>query len=182
MDHICFTMQVAPAHLAEYERMHRDAWPELLVALHESGWRNYGLFLRDDGFLVGHLETDDWTVAQAAMDAQEVSPRWSAQMDRLVVPGTRMRWLRLRAGTGGDPLPFDAQRAVAVGTEARVSAPADARAAVFEDVERRLLVAYAEHPTDARAAAVSLIADADPEPFRRVFDLEPQLAALTGGR
>lgn len=153
MDHICFTMRVDPAHLERYERMHREAWPELLTALGDAGWRNYGLFLRADGFLIGHLEADDWPTARAAMDAAEVSPRWSAEMDQLVVPGTRMRWLRLLASS------------------------TDGRSAVFAD-DDGTVVAYTEHSGGATAFAGSMLAEPDPQPFRRVFDLEHQLAAL----
>ena len=31
----------------------------------DTGWHNYSLFLRDDGLLVGYLETDDLAAAQA---------------------------------------------------------------------------------------------------------------------
>jgi hypothetical protein len=39
-------------------------------------------------------------------------------------------------------------------------------------------VAYAEHERDAQTLARSLLRDPDQRPFRRVFDLERQLAAL----
>ena len=45
-----------------------------------SGWGNYSLFLRDDGLLVGYLETDDFAAAQAAMEATDVNARWQAEM------------------------------------------------------------------------------------------------------
>ncbi len=52
----------------------------MLAALREAGWRNYSLFLREDGLLVGYLETDDFEAAQAAMAAPRSTPagrrRW----------------------------------------------------------------------------------------------------------
>ena len=39
------------------------------AALRATGWHDYSLFLRDDGLLVGYLETDDFAAAQAAMAA-----------------------------------------------------------------------------------------------------------------
>jgi L-rhamnose mutarotase len=66
--------------LAEYRERHTAVWPEMLRALRNAGWRDYQLFLRDDGLLVGTLVADDLAAAQAAMDASEVSARWEAEM------------------------------------------------------------------------------------------------------
>ena len=52
----------------------------MLRALYDAGWRDYTLHLRDDGLLVGVLETDDLAAAQAAMDRTDVNRRWQAQM------------------------------------------------------------------------------------------------------
>ena len=52
----------------------------MLEALRETGWRNYSIFLREDGTLVGYLECDDFAAAQAAMQAHEVNARWQAEM------------------------------------------------------------------------------------------------------
>lgn len=177
MQRICFTMRVDPARLERYEAMHRDAWPELLVALDESGWRNYSLFLRDDGFLVGYLESADWPASQAAMDAREVSARWSREMDRLVVPGSTMRWLPLRGATGSEPLESGASRDVRVGRDPVLPGPAQARTAVFEDPDGTVVV-YAEDSVDAAAIAEAMLPTSPPAPFRRVFDLDRQLSAL----
>jgi L-rhamnose mutarotase len=50
-------------------------------ALHNAGWRNYDtLHLREDGLLVGVLETEDLAAAQAAMDRTDVNQRWQAEM------------------------------------------------------------------------------------------------------
>ena len=89
-------MLVAPEHIDTYVRMHADTWPELVRDLDRCGWQNYSLFLRDDGFLAGYLETPDWAAAQQAMSASTIAPLWSIEMDRLVVPGTRMRYLMHR--------------------------------------------------------------------------------------
>jgi L-rhamnose mutarotase len=47
----------------------------MLEALCESGWRNYSLFLRPDGLLIGYLECEDFSAAQRAMD-DTVNTRW----------------------------------------------------------------------------------------------------------
>ncbi|GAA2684485.1 MULTISPECIES: L-rhamnose mutarotase [Actinoplanes] len=80
MAHVCFTLQVDPGKLDAYRAAHAAVWPEMLSALHATGWRNYRLFLRPDGLLVGTLETDDFAAAQEAMARTEVNARWQAAM------------------------------------------------------------------------------------------------------
>lgn len=80
MRRVCFVLQIKPSRLEEYKERHRSVWPEMQAALYESGWRNYSLFLRPDGLLVGYLETDDFERARAGMAAREVNDRWQSQM------------------------------------------------------------------------------------------------------
>lgn len=80
MPRYCFTLQVRPDRMDEYVERHRSVWPDMLAALEETGWRNYSLFLRDDGLLVGYVEADDLDAAQAAMARTEVNGRWQAEM------------------------------------------------------------------------------------------------------
>ena len=80
MERVCFALQVRPDRLDEYKRRHEQVWPEMLDALRDAGWRTYSLFLRDDGLLIGYLETDDFDAAQRAMAATEVNDRWQAEM------------------------------------------------------------------------------------------------------
>jgi L-rhamnose mutarotase len=76
----CFLLQVRPELLDEYRRRHAEVWPDMLRALADSGWRNYSIFARDDGLLVGYVEADDLAAAQAAMERTEVNARWQAEM------------------------------------------------------------------------------------------------------
>jgi L-rhamnose mutarotase len=80
MERVCFLLRVRPDRLDEYTARHREVWPEMRDALQTAGWRNYSLFLRPDGLLVGYLETDDFAAAQAAMEATDVNARWQAEM------------------------------------------------------------------------------------------------------
>lgn len=80
MPRICFTGRIRPDRLAEYRARHERVWPEMLEALHRSGWHNYSLFLTPDGLLIGYLETENFVEAQAAMAATEVNARWQAEM------------------------------------------------------------------------------------------------------
>jgi L-rhamnose mutarotase len=80
MERVCFLLQVKPGRLEEYRRRHEAVWPDMLEALHETGWRNYSLFLRDDGLLVGYFETPDLRAALAGMESKEVNARWQDEM------------------------------------------------------------------------------------------------------
>jgi L-rhamnose mutarotase len=80
MQRVCFLLKVRPERLDEYKLRHRAVWPEMLAALSETGWRNYSLFLREDGLLVGYLETPDFAAARAGMASREVNARWQSEM------------------------------------------------------------------------------------------------------
>ena len=80
MPRYCLLGHVDPNRLDEYREVHRAVWPELLQALRDAGWRNYSLFLRDDGLLVGYVETEDFAAAQRAMAATDVNDRWQSEM------------------------------------------------------------------------------------------------------
>jgi L-rhamnose mutarotase len=80
MGRYCFLLQVRPDRLEEYRARHREVWPAMLRALQATGWRNYSLFLRDDGLLVGYVESDDLEAARRAMASTDVNARWQAEM------------------------------------------------------------------------------------------------------
>jgi L-rhamnose mutarotase len=79
-ERICFRLHIRADKREEYVRRHADVWPEMRDALQQAGWRNYSLFLGDDGTLIGYLECDDFAAAQAAMAVTEVNARWQAEM------------------------------------------------------------------------------------------------------
>jgi len=85
MTRVCFISRVRPDRLDEYRSRHAAVWPEMLEALRDTGWRDYSLFLADDGLLVGYLETDDYAAAQEAMTRTAVNPRWQAEMSDFFV-------------------------------------------------------------------------------------------------
>jgi len=80
MHRVCFQLQVKPERITEYRRRHAAVWPQMLQALERTGWNNYSLFIRDDGLLIGYVETPDLTAAQDGMAATDVNARWRADM------------------------------------------------------------------------------------------------------
>ena len=77
---VCFCLQVKKDRIDEYRVRHAAVWREMLDALSKSGWHNYTLFLREDGMLVGYLETPDFDRALSEMANTDVNRRWQEQM------------------------------------------------------------------------------------------------------
>lgn len=80
MRRVCFLLKVRQDRLAEYKERHKAVWPEMLEALRETGWRNYSLFLRDDGLLIGYLETPDFQAALDGMAGKRINAKWQKEM------------------------------------------------------------------------------------------------------
>ena len=81
MKRVGFVLKVRRERLAEYKEHHRRVWPEMQDALRRHGWRDYTLFLRDDGLLFGTFRTpESFETALAGMAAEEVNARWQALM------------------------------------------------------------------------------------------------------
>lgn len=77
---VCFLLKVKSDKLEEYRARHAAVWPEMVEALRQAGWRNYSLFLRPDGLLVGYVETEDFARCCANMQNHPVNARWQAEM------------------------------------------------------------------------------------------------------
>ena len=91
MERVCFRLRVRADRLDEYRARHRAVWPEMREALAGAGWRDYSLFLDDDGTLIGYLVADDFAAALTAMEATQVNARWQAEMAAFfeLAPGER---------------------------------------------------------------------------------------------
>jgi len=91
MKRVCFLLQVKRDRLDEYKARHRTVWPDMLEALSRAGWHNYSLFLRDDGLLIGYVETPDFDRALSLMASTEVNARWQAEMAEFFegIPGRK---------------------------------------------------------------------------------------------
>lgn len=58
----------------------------MLQALHTAGWRNYSLFLRPDGLLIGYFESaSTFDEVQSATASTEVNTQWQAEMASMFV-------------------------------------------------------------------------------------------------
>ena len=77
---VCFILRVRRDRLDEYRARHAAVWSEMTDALRTAGWRNYSIFLREDGTVVGYLECDSFAASLEAMQRTDVNARWQAEM------------------------------------------------------------------------------------------------------
>jgi len=91
MERVCFQLQVKPDRVGEYVERHRAVWPRMLRAIQASGRRNYSLFLREDGLLIGYYETDDDAASARRLAESPDTAEWEAEAADYFValPGAR---------------------------------------------------------------------------------------------
>jgi L-rhamnose mutarotase len=76
MQRIAFVMKLRPGFEEEYRRRHAAIWPELTTLLHDTGIREYSIFLNEETLqLFGYLKIDD-AVKLDRLPEQEVMQRW----------------------------------------------------------------------------------------------------------
>lgn len=92
MRRVGFLLKVKPHLLDDYKRHHEAVWPEMLNALRRNGWRNYSLFMQDDGTLFGYVEADEsFEASLKGMEPEEANHRWQELMAPYfeIPPGAR---------------------------------------------------------------------------------------------
>jgi L-rhamnose mutarotase len=70
---------IAPAHIAEYKRLHANAWPGVLERIRRSKVENYSIFLREpENLLFGYWEYhgSDFAADMAAIADDPETQRW----------------------------------------------------------------------------------------------------------
>ncbi|AJK48781.1 L-rhamnose mutarotase [Burkholderia plantarii] len=84
---IAFRMRLNPGRRDDYERRHREIWPELVATLRAAGIRDYRIFLDEaTHHLFAVLEREpDHRMAQLASDA--VMRKWWDHMADLMPTG-----------------------------------------------------------------------------------------------
>ena len=76
MQRIAFVMKLRPGFEEEYRRRHDAIWPELSTLLHDTGIREYSIFLNEETLqLFGFLKIGD-AIKLDRLPEQEVMQRW----------------------------------------------------------------------------------------------------------
>jgi L-rhamnose mutarotase len=91
MERVCFQLQVKRDRIDEYVDRHRAVWPSMLRAIERAGRRNYSLFLRADGLLIGYYETDDDAASAEALATDPETAAWEGEAAGFfeALPGSR---------------------------------------------------------------------------------------------
>jgi L-rhamnose mutarotase len=79
MKRVCFLLRLKKDKVEEYRKAH-GVWPEMLEAIRAAGIRNYSMFIRSDGVLVGYFESDDPAAALQRLGRTDVNRRWQEKM------------------------------------------------------------------------------------------------------
>ena len=81
MKRVGFMLKVKKDKIDEYKQHHKNVWPEMLDALRRTGWRNYSLFMSEDGLLFGYFEAEEsFQASLEGMSKEEVNARWQEFM------------------------------------------------------------------------------------------------------
>ena len=79
MDRCIWKARVLPGKLAEYERRHREIWPEMAEALRACGITNYTIW-NSGSELIGYYECPDLDYADRCKAESEVIRCWGESM------------------------------------------------------------------------------------------------------
>ena len=81
MQRVGFLLKVKEEHIPEYKEHHDNVWPRMLEALRKHGWRNYSLFMRDDGMMFGYFEAkESFAKSLEGMSGEDVNQKWQKFM------------------------------------------------------------------------------------------------------
>ena len=90
MPRVAFRLRIKAGKEEEYDRAHRNVWPELITRLKQVGISDYSIFRRDlDLFLV--MEVENFEAAWHTLDRDPTNLKWQQEMAPLFdsVPGLR---------------------------------------------------------------------------------------------
>lgn len=80
MKRVCVLFKLKRGQLKSYLKHHKNVWPEMLKAMRRSGVRNYSMFYRKDGLLVGYCEAKNPMRALRQCARTDASRRWHIYM------------------------------------------------------------------------------------------------------
>ena len=84
MEKYAWKAKVVTGKIAEYERRHREIWPEMKDVLKEAGIRNYTIWT-DGTDLFGYYECDSVEYASAVQNQSEVVKKWDEYMKDVLI-------------------------------------------------------------------------------------------------
>lgn len=80
-----FILRLRPGAEQDYEKAHREVWPEMLALLKSVGISEYSIFRRND-MLVLTLRAPDFEASWRQLDNHPVNLRWQKAMEPFFAP------------------------------------------------------------------------------------------------
>ncbi len=77
---IAFKMKLTPGFEQEYEKRHREIWPELAALLKASGIQDYSIFLDQETSTLFAVQTISGAESSQSLGNTEVVQKWWAYM------------------------------------------------------------------------------------------------------
>jgi len=79
-----FSLVIDPERAADYDELHADAWPDMMAAIHDAGFRNYSGFRRGGSVVYyGEYYPDPDTVF-GRIGQTEVNARWGQAFEGII--------------------------------------------------------------------------------------------------
>ena len=72
----CFSLVIDPERAADYDGLHANPWPDMMAAIVETGFRNYGGFRRGPHVVYYGEFYPDMATVFARIGATDVNRRW----------------------------------------------------------------------------------------------------------
>ena len=83
MEHVMFVQEVKPDKKDEYIDVHRNAWPDLLVAIKESGIEREMIWLHGNNIYI-YMMSEDFDRAMSTLAEKQVFKDWIEKMEPLL--------------------------------------------------------------------------------------------------
>ncbi len=84
MERVCFVFEIFPGQEAEYDKRHREIWPELVEDLHDAGCENYTIF-RSGTNAVGYFEAvPNKRAVSEKLSQSDANERWSRWFETVI--------------------------------------------------------------------------------------------------
>ncbi|UCS94977.1 L-rhamnose mutarotase [Echinicola marina] len=77
---IAFRMKLLPGHEEEYEKRHREIWPELVKLLKDSGVVDYSIYLDKESSSLFAVQTISGDSSSQDLGSTEIVQKWWAYM------------------------------------------------------------------------------------------------------
>ncbi len=83
MERVVWTGTILAGREAEYERRHREIWPEMVENLKAQGISNYSIF-RCGQNVIGYYECEDLAQMHRIKAANPAAARWAESMEGII--------------------------------------------------------------------------------------------------